>query len=85
MARPDLAPAGGQQPSRIGPGDRKLDQPLQRDEAEDRDMRPHRHRSNTIPAQVKPGPKAVIITRCGNPRAISFSNTNITVGALILP
>ena len=33
---------------------------------------------------MKPGPKAVIITRFGKPRSIRRSSTNITVGALML-
>ena len=35
--------------------------------------------------QVKPGPKAVIITLSGRPRSRRRSSTNSTVGALILP
>ena len=44
------------------------------------------HAASSIrPAQVKPGPKAVIRTRSGRPCFSSRSSTNITVGALILP
>ena len=59
-----------------------------RDEGEDRDRRPQRFRhaaSSSNPPQVKPGPNAVISTVLGRPRSISFSRTNMTVGALMLP
>ena len=80
-------PARGEQAPRVGAGDRQLDQALRGDEAEDRDVRPQRgHRSSTSPAQVKPGPKAVIMTRSGRPRVdAARSSTNSTVGALMLP
>src|SRR4051812_28284792 len=41
--------------------------------------------SSSIPAQVKPGPKAVINTRSGRPPLSRRSSTNNTVGALMLP
>ena len=59
-------------------------QPLERDEAEDDDGK-RQAASSSSPAQVKPGPNAVIITLSGRPRSRSRSRTNITVGALMLP
>ena len=86
MAGRNLAATSAKQPCGIGAGDGEFNQPLGSHEAEDGNVRPQLgHASITIPAQVKPGPKAVIITRFGSPRASKAWSTNITVGALILP
>jgi hypothetical protein len=67
---------------------KQLQQTLDRDERQDGDVErqaagPGASRSS--PAQVKPGPKAVIMVRSGKPRSSRRSRTNMTVGALMLP
>ena len=84
MARRDFA-APRQQKPRCWRGRWAIDQPLGGDEAENKMCGHSSVRSITIPAQVKPGPNAVIITRFGKPRAINARAQNSTVGALILP
>src|SRR5918993_1370210 len=85
VSRRRLMGAAGEQPLGISLRKRQLSQALEGDERQDSGALPHQQRSSSIPAQVKPGPKAVSIVRPGSPRARSRSSTNSTVGALILP
>ena len=84
MAGACFARALREQPPRVAVRQPQLAEPLQRDQREDDDAEDHAA-SSSSPAQVKPGPKAVISTRSGRPRASSRSSTNSTVGALMLP
>ena len=84
MARRDLMRARRDQAPGVAARTATVRRALERDQREDRDGDAHAA-SSSSPAQVKPGPNAVIITRSGRPRSSRRSSTNSTVGALILP
>src|SRR6185437_1207586 len=84
MTRPVLACALAKEPPRVSVRKPQLTQALERNERKDGNIEDH-GASSIRPAQVKPGPNAVISTLSGRPRSSSRSSTNITVGALMLP
>jgi hypothetical protein len=85
MAGGMFAGASSQEPLRVAAAESEFDQPLDSDISEDRYRKRVHALSNSSPAQVKPGPKAVSITVFGKPRSISRWSTKRTVGALMLP
>src|SRR5690348_11020811 len=84
MARRILARALLEQTLRIAVRQPQLGQALERDQPKDDEVE-RQAASSISPAQVKPGPNAVIITLSGSPLFRSRSSTNMTVGALMLP
>jgi len=84
MAWSMLNRAPGEQSPRVAVRQPQFAEPLERDECQNDEVE-RQAASRSIPAQVKPGPKAVINTLSGSPRSSSRSSTNITVGALMLP
>src|SRR5579872_3829141 len=73
-----------EQPFGVMGGQPQLSHSLHRDQRENDDVDDH-GASSIIPAQVNPGPNAVIKTFSGSPFFNKLSRTNSTVGALILP
>src|SRR3954467_12071844 len=84
VRRADLMGAARQQGLLIAVRQPQFAETLERNQRKDDDRKSHAA-SSIRPEQVKPGPKAVIITRSGRPRSSSRSSTNSTVGALMLP
>src|SRR4029079_18451876 len=84
VAGADFAPSALDPPPGVAVRQPQLADALERYQRKDNDRQAHAA-SSISPAQVKPGPKAVINARSGSPRLSSRSSTNNTVGALMLP